>query len=73
MLAGMFDNTTPPSLSREAAERLSNGYFYEPPSGHGLILTECALDLIAQFLADPTQAPDSSCIDEMEMNWRLPE
>lgn len=73
MLAGIFDNTTPPSLSREATTRLSNGYFYELPTGHGLILTECALDLIDQFLADPTQAPDASCIDEMTLNWVLPE
>ncbi len=32
-----------------------------------------ALDLIAQFLANPTQAPDSACIGEMEMNWAPPE
>ena len=35
--------------------------------------TECGLDLIAQFLADPTQAPDSRCIGEMEMAWALTE
>lgn len=73
LLAGIFDNTTPPSLSRAAAERLSNGYFYELPSAHGLVLTECALDLMTQFLADPTVAPDASCIDAMTPNWVLPE
>ena len=73
MLTGAFDQATPPSLSRAAAERLPNSFFYELPAGHGLILTECALDLIDQFLADPTQAPDASCIGEMEMEWVLPE
>ncbi|RIK38493.1 MAG: hypothetical protein DCC55_20950 [Chloroflexi bacterium] len=73
MLAGMFDPETPPALSSTTAERLPSSFYYELPSGHGLILTECALDLIAQFLADPTQAPDSTCIGEMEMEWVLPE
>jgi pimeloyl-ACP methyl ester carboxylesterase len=73
MLTGTFDPNTPPSLSRAAAERLPNSFFYELPSGHALIFTDCGLELIAQFLADPTQAPDSRCIDEMTPNWILPE
>jgi len=28
---------------------------------------------MTQFLADPTQAPDASCIDAMTPNWVLPE
>jgi pimeloyl-ACP methyl ester carboxylesterase len=73
LLAGSFDNTTPPSLSRTAAERLSTSYYYELPSAHGLVLTECALDLMTQFLADPTVAPDAGCIEAMTPNWVLPE
>jgi hypothetical protein len=37
------------------------------------ILSACPLEMLEQFLADPTQAPDASCIDEMEMNWVLPD
>lgn len=72
-VANSYDIFYAPSWSREAAKQLTNGYFYELPSSHGAVLTECGMDLIAQFLADPTQAPDASCIDEMPMNWVLPE
>ena len=73
MLVGTFDPAMQPYFSAEAAGRFSNGYYHELPLGHGSELSGCALDLIAQFLADPTQAPDASCIDEMTLNWVLPE
>jgi hypothetical protein len=46
---------------------------YELPSAHGLLFTDCAVDLMAQFLADPTQEPDASCIEAMSAAWVLPE
>ncbi len=67
-----FDAGLPPYLSRPAADRLPNSYFIELPAAHASVLTTCGLDLIQQFLADPTQAPDASCIDEMTMDWVLP-
>jgi pimeloyl-ACP methyl ester carboxylesterase len=73
LLVGTFDATTPPSFSRPAAERLSHSHYYELPIGHGAIVTECGLDLIQQFFANPTQTPDSRCIDAMTINWVLPE
>ncbi|MCE7982084.1 MAG: alpha/beta fold hydrolase [Caldilinea sp. CFX5] len=72
-LANRYDIFYAPAWSRAAVEHLSNGYFYELPASHGAVLTECGLDLIAQFLADPTQAPDASCIDTMTPTWVLPE
>jgi pimeloyl-ACP methyl ester carboxylesterase len=73
MIAGIFDPETPPSLSRASAQSLPNSYYFEIPSGHGAILTSCALDLINQFLADPTQQPEASCIDAMTPAWVLPD
>jgi pimeloyl-ACP methyl ester carboxylesterase len=73
MLEGVFDNALPAFLSRPAATRLSNGYFIELPAGHALVLTPCGVNLINQFLTDPSKAPDASCIDKMTMDWVLPQ
>ncbi|HQY90926.1 alpha/beta hydrolase, partial [Caldilinea sp.] len=73
MLGGLFDPEAAPRISQAAAERLSNRFTYELPAAHGLLFMDCAVDLMAQFLADPTQEPDAACIDEMPMNWVLPE
>jgi pimeloyl-ACP methyl ester carboxylesterase len=72
-VANSYDIFYAPAWSREAVKHLTNGYFYELPSSHGAVLTECGLDLMSQFLADPTQAPDASCIDAMTPTWVLPE
>lgn len=72
MLEGAFDNGLPAFLSRPAAARLSNSYFIELPAGHALVLTSCGVNLINQFLDDPTQQPDTSCIKEMKQEWVLP-
>jgi hypothetical protein len=52
---------------------LPNSFFYELLAGHGRVLVDCPVDLIGQFLADPTQAPASRCIDEMTPSGILPE
>lgn len=71
MLVGTFDPAMQPYFSVEAAERFTNRFFYELPTGHAIEFTGCGVDLIDQFLTDPTQAPDASCIDEMTPNWVL--
>jgi pimeloyl-ACP methyl ester carboxylesterase len=73
LLTNTFDIFLPPYFSRPTAEQMPNSFFYELPHSHGSVLSSCGMDLITQFLADPTQAPDASCIGEMEMNWVLPE
>lgn len=72
MLVNKFDTGLPAYLSRPAAERLPNSFFIELPAGHGSVLTPCGQNLMTQFLADPTQAPDASCIEEMTPDWVLP-
>lgn len=73
MLVNKFDTGLPAYLSRPSAEQLPNSFFLELPAGHGSVLTPCGQNLMMQFLADPTQAPDASCIDEMTKDWVLPE
>ncbi len=72
-LGGIFDEQAPPRISQAAVERLSHSFDYELPAGHALLFVDCGVDLMAQFLADPAQEPDASCIDAMAMNWVLPE
>ncbi|MFQ6102580.1 MAG: alpha/beta hydrolase [Anaerolineae bacterium] len=67
VLAGEFDQVTPPEYGQLVASYLSNSYFFEFPGvGHGLnIYSECARSITAAFLDDPTRAPDAACIAEM--------
>ncbi|NJN82065.1 MAG: hypothetical protein HC802_07125 [Caldilineaceae bacterium] len=73
MLVGSFDPAMQPYFSTEADARFDNGFYYELAMGHASELSGCGLDLMTQFLADPTQTPDASCIDEMTPQWVLPE
>jgi hypothetical protein len=73
MWVNTFDIFYAPSWARPVAERLTHSYLFEFPRGHASILSACPLEMLEEFLADPTQAPDASCIEEMEMNWALPE
>jgi pimeloyl-ACP methyl ester carboxylesterase len=64
---GQYDPIVPPSYGQTATERLTNSYFYVFPGiGHGAIpVDECPVQMMLDFLADPTAAPDSTCIESM--------
>jgi pimeloyl-ACP methyl ester carboxylesterase len=64
ILAGEYDPVTPPRWGRQAAETLSNNFFYEfPGTGHGVsILGGCPTSITLAFLDNPTSAPDTSCM-----------
>jgi pimeloyl-ACP methyl ester carboxylesterase len=65
LFSGALDPASPPRWTRRTAYNLSNSFFYVFPSfGHGVVgANECALGMMLQFLDDPTNAPDSSCMD----------
>jgi pimeloyl-ACP methyl ester carboxylesterase len=67
VMSGSLDPITPPAYGKMAAATLSNGHFFEYPSlGHGTsIADDCPRNMAAQFIDDPTRAPDSSCIAAM--------
>ncbi|MFN8498365.1 MAG: alpha/beta hydrolase [Anaerolineae bacterium] len=64
LLSGRFDPITPPSYAATAAASLSQRYSYTFPwGGHGAFSSNaCATSLVQSFLADPTAAPDASCV-----------
>jgi pimeloyl-ACP methyl ester carboxylesterase len=67
VLSGEFDPITPPEWGRRVARNLQNAFFYEYPGvGHGAgILAGCPNQMMADFLNDPQNGPDESCMLEM--------
>ncbi len=66
VFAGRYDPITPPSWSQLAAETLGRSYFYEfPANGHGVMRDNlCGLDIGLQFINDPMNEPDASCLEQ---------
>ena len=64
---GKYDPVTPPRWAAQAAESLTNSYFYEFPAvGHAVFDTSnCAIGLMVAFINDPHSEPDASCIDNL--------
>jgi pimeloyl-ACP methyl ester carboxylesterase len=75
IVGGQFDPITPPAFSDVLAEGFSNAFVYEfPASGHGATTeTDCAQQVMTDFLTDPTTAPNITCIDEIPLlNFVVP-
>ncbi|MCC6147132.1 MAG: alpha/beta fold hydrolase [Anaerolineaceae bacterium] len=66
ILNGDFDPITPPAFGQAAAETLKNSYtIIFPTGGHGAAFTsDCANNIMQEFLEDPSKKPDTSCIAE---------
>lgn len=64
---GEYDPITPPQWAQAAAETLSNSILYEFPGvGHSAFTgSPCATSLMIQFVHDPQQEPDASCVDNI--------
>ncbi len=67
VLAGRFDPITPPAWGRRADSAIAGSHYVEFPSGaHGVLgSSDCSFDITLEFLRDPAQEPDSSCIAEL--------
>lgn len=67
ILAGELDTKTDPAWGELVHRSLSNSYYFRfPRTGHGLIQQDCAQDMIHNFLQNPQQQPDSSCLNEFQ-------
>ena len=69
IFAGHFDPITTPEWSQLAAETLSHSFYFEFPNmGHGVMRADpCALRIGLQFLDDPRNEPDASCLAELTL------
>jgi pimeloyl-ACP methyl ester carboxylesterase len=75
ILAGEMDTLCPPAWARDAASSLTNVHLFEIPGfAHSPTFSgECPASLALQFMADPSKAPDASCLEGMEIAFALPE
>jgi hypothetical protein len=66
ILNGELDHVIPPRYVEDAVGRLTNGHLYlfagvaHSPVDYG----DCALGMLLQFFADPSQAPDGTCVEQ---------
>jgi pimeloyl-ACP methyl ester carboxylesterase len=68
LLAGQYDQLTPPANALLAAHSLSHSYtFTFPGRGHGLLysLDACPTAIFQSFLDHPTRKPASACLASM--------
>jgi pimeloyl-ACP methyl ester carboxylesterase len=68
LLSGRFDPVTPPAFAQAAAAGLSNAHvLVDPLASHGVaFFNPCVNTILNDFLNDPTQPPDSSCLAAQE-------
>ena len=73
LMTGEFDPALNPEAGEEVASTLANSYLYEfPGMGHGNVGSHpCPTQMLFQFLDNPTQEPDSSCMSEMGVHFEV--
>ncbi len=73
ILNGSHDPATPQPYGEYISSQLATAYMYTfPDSGHGSIFFHpCPGQIGLDFLADPAQAPDSSCISSMQTTFEI--
>lgn len=67
IISGEFDSITPEESASAVAEGLANAFHYTiPGAAHSAIESSpCPLSITFQFLENPNQEPDSSCISQL--------
>lgn len=74
VLAGVYDPVTVPAWGELASRTLSKSYFYTfPNAAHGVFASgDCAVNMIGNFVNNPNEKPDSTCIESLEMKFYVP-
>ncbi len=66
VMAGRFDPVTPPAGTKRVADALGVERLYFPNAGHGGVgSSDCARELWIAFMDDPSQYPDTACMDDL--------
>ena len=66
ILNGELDHVIPPRYVEDAMGRLENGHLFlfagvaHSPVDYG----DCAIGMLLQFIADPSKAPDGTCVEQ---------
>jgi hypothetical protein len=63
ILTAHFDDRTPTEQARRIAAALGRAYLVEfPDETHDARPSACHAAIVAQFYAEPTKSPDTSCV-----------
>jgi len=75
MLGGEMDHVCPPNYAIELSKNLNNSYLYTFPGiAHSPIdIGLCAIMMMKQFVDNPSKEPDSSCMQQFQSGFMLPE
>lgn len=71
---GRFDPITPPEYGEIVSRTLRRVYaFTFPNTGHGAFSSnDCADQIMMEFVKDPNQVPDASCLADQRMDFVTP-
>ena len=75
MLSGELDHVCPPKYARNLSKNLENSYLYVFPGiAHSPIdFGPCGIMMMKEFIDDPSKAPNSSCVEQFQGGFNLPE
>jgi hypothetical protein len=74
VLQGRYDVQTNSAVGKQAMAGLSNGIYLEfPKAGHGVLqFSQCAKDVGAAFVNNPTRTPNADCREELKPKFVVP-
>jgi len=75
ILSGEMDHVCPPNYARDLSKNLENSYLYVFPGiAHSPIdFGPCGIMMMKEFIDNPSKAPNSSCVDQFQSGFKLPE
>jgi hypothetical protein len=62
IMEGVYDTNKPSDLGAEVARNFSTSYLVEFGDKAHIVFGECALSMMMDFMNDPYQKPDTSCV-----------
>jgi pimeloyl-ACP methyl ester carboxylesterase len=64
IMEGVYDTNKPPELGAEVAKNFGTSYLAEFGGTAHVTLGPCAISMMAEFMNNPAQAPDMSCVPQ---------
>jgi hypothetical protein len=64
IMEGVYDANKPPELGAEVAENFGTSYLAEFGGTAHVTLSPCGISMMAEFMNDPSQSPDMSCVPD---------
>jgi len=62
IMEGVYDTNRDPELADEVASRFETAWVAEFGDRGHVVLSDCAVSMMGEFMADPTRSPDMGCV-----------